>query len=110
MSIYLFRIIVASLAVTRCVLQDEHGHTIHDPRALDPREAIIAHAEAAKKNAYYTSVLIDDAVYDQSRVCCCQVTVLCQAYAKTQPKPIYHKEEGDGGWHRYRALRFNVSV
>ena len=46
----------ASSTRGRDSLQDEHGHTIHDPRALDPREAIIAHAEAAKKNPFYTSV------------------------------------------------------
>jgi len=73
------------------LLQDEHGHTIHDPRALDPREAIIAHAAAAQKNPLYTKVL----PLPLSRDSCCS---LCkQAYANTQPKAIYHQEDSDGG-------------
>ena len=63
---------------------------------MDPREAIIAHAEAAKKNPFYTSVMLLPLLL---AVACLTVH---QAYAKTQPKPIYQKEEGEG--ERSRAL------
>ncbi len=102
----------------RCVMQDEHGHTIHDPRALDPREAIIAHAEAAKKNPFYTSVLYCTASYlpphtyrlihtasyipPPSFLSMSCLTSL-QAYAKTQPKAIYQQEESEGEWRAARC-------
>ncbi len=75
----------------RLPFQDEHGHTIHDPRALDPREAIIAHAEAAKKNPFYTAVR-----QQQHKLLSWASLTAQQAYAKTQPKAIYQQQETDG--------------